>query len=440
MSGIDDRKVGLKLDLATVSRANALSRRASPSSRSTVPAPRSVGSMLVRAGGGLRSGAASVVRTTFGGLIRSFLICVIVPTMVAAIYFGIIASKEYMAESRFVVRGNMEKNPGSASVPFGGLLAGLSSSSQDSYVLSEHIRSSDMVERLQATLNFTQLYGRPEADFWARLDPASRKEEVLRYWNTMSRVSVENLSGIVTLRVWAFTPQDALRISGEVIRESEDLTNRITQRGRDDSMRFARSEVVRAEERVAKALVRLKQVKDANGIIDPELQIKDTLTLLTTLKSAKVELEIRLQAAGGTMRPDSPVVRDLLSQKRALDGQIAEIEGSLTRGRNAGPAVPPAAGGRAPIIASDALREFEEVEVERQFAEKAYAATQAALDVARQQANAQQIYVTVFSPPTLPQDAYYPRPVALTLVTFACAFGFWLIGALGTAAVNDHRL
>lgn len=437
MSDTEDRKVGLRLDLEAMSHAPVQAEAPRPAGRGLAKTRRPTGSVVTRARNGALSGAAAVVNLVFGGLIRTFVLFVAIPTIAAGLYLGVLASKQYMAESQFVVRGNVEKPQGSgAGNPLAGMMGGLSGSSQDSYVVSDHIQSSDMVERLQASLGVARMYEAADTDFWARFDPAGSKEDLLRYWRKMTRVSVENMSGIITLRVWAFTPQDALRISGEVIRESEDLANRITQRGRDDSMRFARSEVARAEERVARALLRIREVKDANGIINPEVQIKDQLALLTDLRKQKIDLELRLQSLGGSLKADSPVIRDLLSQKRALEAQIAEAENRLTTVNGA----PAGAGGaRSPVVASNALRAFEEVEIERQFAEKAYDAAQGALDFARQKANAQQIYVTVFAPPSLPENAFYPRPFGLTFVVFFTALGIWLIGTLGVAAVNDHR-
>ena len=374
------------------------------------------------------------------GMLTSFLLFVALPSVIVGLYLVFIMSDEYMAESQFVVRGAVQKNTGDSGSPIGAL-TGFSGSNQDSYVLTDFIRSSAMVEHLQKTLTLSDLYSGSEIDWVSRFDATQSKEKLQKYWQRMTRVSTENLSGIVTLKVWAYTPADALKISQAVLDASEGLVNKISQRGRSDAMTFAQAEVDRAETRMKRAMVTLKAFMDENQIVDPTKQLEGSLGILSDLTKKQIEASIRLEIASRSMQADSPVVRDLRSQKSSLDNQIAALQATLTRAaRSDTDPTHPASGGSEAAPASTTLMAFEGLQIDRMFAEKAYQLANVSYDVARQQADAQQVYVSVFSPPSLPQHALYPLPLGGTAIAFAGCFLVWSVVTLVMAAVNDHRI
>lgn len=81
---------------------------------------------------------------------------------------------------------------------------------------------------------------------------------------------------------------------------------------------------------------------------------------------------------------------------------------------------------------------YEELESERRFAETAYQHALEALDRARMDADRQQIYVADFVPPSLPEEALYPRRLRSVGIVFLAAFVVWAIGGLTVRSVRDH--
>jgi hypothetical protein len=74
------------------------------------------------------------------GLIGSFVAVVLLPTLVAAIYYGLIASGQYATEARFSLRNG---EPGIADM-LGGLTGGGGSQGQDSEIIIDYARSRSM--------------------------------------------------------------------------------------------------------------------------------------------------------------------------------------------------------------------------------------------------------------------------------------------------------
>jgi capsular polysaccharide transport system permease protein len=87
---------------------------------------------------------------------------------------------------------------------------------------------------------------------------------------------------------------------------------------------------------------------------------------------------------------------------------------------------------------SAAIVGYEELELKRIFAEKFYAMAQDALERARIRAERQNVYVSVFMPPGLPEEAQFPERLSLSLLIPLGLLIVWGIGALTAAAIEDH--
>ena len=73
------------------------------------------------------------------------------------------------------------------------------------------------------------------------------------------------------------------------------------------------------------------------------------------------------------------------------------------------------------------------------FAEKLYTLSQEALERARQRAERQNVYISVFAPALTPEEAQYPERLALSLLIPLGLAMVWGIFALIAAAIEDHR-
>ena len=84
------------------------------------------------------------------------------------------------------------------------------------------------------------------------------------------------------------------------------------------------------------------------------------------------------------------------------------------------------------------LAEYEAPEVERNFAQQAYASALSSLETARVDASRQQRHLAVYAAPALPQYPLYPRRILNGVLIFLGLALTWGIGALIVYAVRDH--
>jgi capsular polysaccharide transport system permease protein len=244
-------------------------------------------------------------------------------------------------------------------------------------------------------------------------------EKFVKYWQSMVTAHYDQVTGIAIAQVRAFTPEDALAIANSLVTLSEELVNRIANRTQNDAVRFAQREVERAEERLKAIRAKLTEYRNKVGVIDPATSvIASNSALVQALRGTVAQLETQLQTLRlQNLQPNAPAVVTLQNQINSTKEQLATIEGSV--GRN-----------KSGAALSAVIAEYEQLELERQFAQAMLTSTMAALDAARASAASQHLYITPFVRPSLPESSLYPRRI-LTIVTIAgLALIVWLIGLL----------
>lgn len=366
----------------------------------------------------------------------SFLACVVVPAAIAQIYVVFIASDQYVAEARAVVRSAEQESAvqsamassGSGGASGATSAISLSTVGPNAYVVTHYIRSRAVVDDLGKVVDLRAIFRRPEADFWARLENNATVEELVDYWKKMVTTYVDGPSGIVTIKVRAFRPDDARALAAEILKLSEKLVNDMSDRARRDAMQFAEGEVRRAEARVRTALVDMRRYRDDEGLIDPVKTADEISKLLLQLLGEKIKLESDLFVASRSLARNAPSIQNMTARLEITDVQIAKLKDQLA--------------GDTPEVRTVAtkLSRFEELEVQRQFAEKLYTMAQEGLERARMTAERQAVYLTVFVPPSLPEYAEFPRRVAMSILIPVALLVVWSIVALMWASVEDHRV
>lgn len=365
----------------------------------------------------------------------SFLLLVIVPSLFATVYFVFFASDQFVSESRFAVRAIAAEDDSSsknalaaAASGAAAAMSGISSASQNAHIVASYIRSPALVADMLKTTNLREVFTRQEADFWARLKRDATLDELTTYWLSMVKASIDGPSGIVTLEIAAFRREDALLLARETLRLSEALVNDISNRARRDATATAEEEVFRTFATVRKSLANLQQYRNEAGVINPVETATDTGKLMIQLLAEKIRIENDLFVGKRQMSENAPSIRNLQSRLQTIDAQIADLRGKLSGSQTTDDNI------------AAKLNKFEELEVERQFAEKRYEISLASLDRARMMAERQNVYLTTFVQPTLPQQPKYPRRFALSVIFPLVLFSLWSIAALIWASVEDHRL
>jgi capsular polysaccharide transport system permease protein len=367
----------------------------------------------------------------FSGYRATLFLFVVLPALATVLYMVFLAGDQFSSETRFALRtapGETREAGGGAGQSQGALASmGLpSAANQDAYIVASYVRSPAVFADLAPTVDVRAMFRRPEADFWARLPADASLETLTAYWRGMVATSVDSLSGIVTVTVRAFRPDDALALARAITGASEKLVNEMSARARADVMARAEAEVQRAEKQVQAALAALRAFRDSEGMISPAATADRTSTLLMTTMSDRIRMQAEFDVALRTMSPNAPTLPALRARLAAADQEIEKLKAQLT--------------GPGARVVSGSIARFEELELQRQFSEKLYLMAQESLERARQKAERQTVYLSAFAPPFLPQEARYPRRLEYSLLIPLGLLIVWGIFAMLAATIEDHRV
>lgn len=353
--------------------------------------------------------------------ILSFGLLVVLPSLVSGVYFGLIASDQFVAEFKFTVAG-------AEPAPLDGIgaLTGLPAMSiiQDTQIVVNHLGTRAAVEALEARTGLRARYARAEIDGFARFDTDKPIEKLVRYWNGMLDVSIKMPAGIVDVRIRAFSPEDALAIGRAALDVSEALINDLNDRMHRDALAAAASEVERAARRLSQSRQALEAARNQEGLLDVRKTAEGVDQLIAESRSALLKLQQEYSTKLKMVSDRAPQMQALKNQIAGAQEQIAQLQSQITS---------TAAPLNGPTL-SLLLTRFSQLDLERQIAERLYAGAIAALEIARITAERKTMYLNTFVQPTLPEEALYPRRMLNIALTVLAGLALWA-GLAGVGAL-----
>lgn len=360
----------------------------------------------------------------------SFALLVVVPILCTSIYYGLIAASKYGVEFRFGVRSASELvadednvaqmmkagKPGKREV--GGL----------PYMAADYLRSRNVVRELDSDGWLRSIFSRDQADFLSRFDTTKNDDHLWRYWRNMISVNVDRVSGLVLVRVLAFTPEDALALARAASVSTEKMIDGVATRERREALFLAEQELNSASLRYSAALTAMRDVRNQEGTVDPKQTIKSSAETLLGVMRDKLSLERDRDSNRKVLSDDSPQQKVLSDQIRALDSEVASLTGAITSHR------------KNAKTAAQSIAQFEMQELQTRFSKTLLGIAQASYVRARQESERQHIYFVLFVEPKRPEIAEYPRRARAVAFAGICAFALWGILMLAVAGIRDHKI
>lgn len=372
-------------------------------------------------------------------LALSFLVAVVLPALVGSSYFLFWASDRYATKVGFAVRSVDGVAVGSE---FLGALTGAASAGStatDNYILLEYLKSREVLEKLSKDFQVRQAFSNQDIDFFYRLDPTLPVEDLERYWGSLISTTYDNSSGIITFEVQGFTADQSYRLAQLVLQYSDDLVNRLSSKARQDTEKFAKQELARAELRLRFIREQIQDFREREKLVDPQLDVQAQVTLISGLEQQLVDVRSRIAAITGIIEEDSPTYLQLKRRENALLSQITEQNQNITSGRRLPSSEEADSSNTASLSPlSTVFKDYEALQLDLELAQKGYALAQSSLEQARADASRQQRYLAVYLPPNEPGSAIYPRRSLNSFMLIVLLLVVWSIGTLIVYSVRDH--
>lgn len=345
----------------------------------------------------------------------SFAVGVLLPLGLLSVYMLGFAAPQYASTMAFTVRS---AETGAVADALSGFaeFAGAGRSTEV-HILSEYFESQTLLERLDARLDLVRHYTGPFGrDPLFALAPGATIEGRLTHWRHMLRVTSDPSTGLIGVKVNAFSPEMAQLIARELLVEGGTLLNGLNADMRAGATLQAEAELVAAQDRLVAARAALTAFRIESRILDAAGDAEARASVLRLLHG---ELAQALaDGDGGGEAPRVAALRDVIDAER--DRLV-----------------------RAPVLPGldypQVLATHERLAAERDYAVAAHLAARRTLDLTRAQAARRDLHLAVYIQPTLPERADRLRTARILGLAALFLSLTWAIGAIARAAVLDRR-
>jgi capsular polysaccharide transport system permease protein len=357
---------------------------------------------------------------------KLFLYVVIIPSTSILIYFSLIASNQYITESKFIIRSPQQQQGGSAAL--GLLFKGTSFARalDDIYSAQEYIESRNAMmyldEELDLQRNFSLLTIDPISKF-SLFGNRKANESFYKYYKKKVKLSQDSSSSILTLSTYGFDPVISLKMNELLLLKSEEIINKVNDRAKKDIINYSKDELNSARKKAENARARMAKYRSQNNIIDPEKQSIIQLQLISKIQDqiviAKSQLSHMIK-----MSPENP---NLISQNQLVISLENEVKNLLLD----------TAGGDSSLTSQSP--EYLELLSDNIFTEKQLAAALSSYEGAINEANRQQLYLERIVNPNLSDKSTYPERIFSIISYILLLLVVWGISRFMLVAIREHN-
>lgn len=359
---------------------------------------------------------------------RGMALAVLLPLLLVSGYYLFWVSERYVSSTQLIVKENgSEPNMSSA---LGFLVPGATSEGQDAYLVVNYIHSLDMALYLDETLGLMDYYKSGDYDYFSRLAADASQEDYLEYYREHVGASYDEQTGIIAISAQAFEPDFARRQVEVLTARSEEFVNDISNQLADKQVAFVRKELERAQSNLRSSKEQILNFQNRNKVVSPEELTKGISGIIQGMEARLAELRAKLTASRTYLNAGSSQVVSLRAEIDALEQQIEEEKVRLVGGAEE------EGGERLNSLSA----QFQNLELELQFAMDAYQTALKSLETARMEASNKLKHLMVVSQPSLAEEAEYPRKLYNLISLAVVLLLLYGIGKMLVASIRDHRI
>lgn len=352
----------------------------------------------------------NLTRITFIGF-------VVVPTIIAAIFYGFIATPRYASETRFIVRSLSSTKVGGFDMLFRTI--GIAKTADDAYVIQRFLLSRDALTGLaEKGVDLKKIFGRPSADRMSRYPYFWRQdsiESLYDYYLDHVQVVEDSVKGILTLRTITFSADDSQLLATALLKLAEEMVNRMNERAQADAISTAVDEVKKAEANVVATQTAITAFRNREITLDPSKTSVGVLDTITSLSTDLAYITANLQEMRANS-PNNPAIPSTVAKIASIEDRIRTERAKLAGGRD---------------TLSDKISVYDQLSLRRTIADKGLASSLVSLETAREEARRQHIYIESLVSANRPDESTEPerlRAVATVLILgFAVFAVIWIL-------------
>ncbi len=345
------------------------------------------------------------------------------PTLIAGWYYFKVATPLYATISQFQIQQAEKASAGG----LGGLFSGTQlATNPDSVAVQSYLTSRDAMLRLDKDLGFKQAFQTDAIDPILRLTPDASNEQAYKLYRNSVKIGYDPTEGVINMEVIAPDPKLSQDFSVALIKYAEGQVDQMTARLREDQMKGSVESYQDAEIKVQKAQVRVQELQQKLGVLDPVAEGSVIMGHISELERQLAEKKLELGQLESNAVPNRSRVAGVKGDISRLQAMLLETRSQLTEGNTV-------RGSLATI--SGEIRIAESDLMTRQ---ELLAAAAAQMENARIEANKQVRYLALSIAPVPPDEATYPKAFQNTVVAFLIFAGIYLMLSLTASILREQ--
>jgi capsular polysaccharide transport system permease protein len=366
-----------------------------------------------------------------------FLICVIAPLVATWFYITQVATQQYSASFSYVMQGSggsagTANSDGTVSTSPTSTGASMAEMMVANFMVSDYLSSPQAITDIEQKLDLRAMFSQNRIDRLARLPEDASQETLARYWQGQISTNFDMMTGLTTVTIRAFSPEDAQALAAEMVVLSENLINELNLRPLADSVTFLEGQVAASVKRLQAARDAVQAFRSKYLSIDPAAEASMTDLLVGKLTDQYVSVTTQIAVLSSQLTEDAPSVTQLERQAAAIADEIVKARQRVAQSSAELSNI------SSPASYAAQLQEFQNLQLELTIATSNYQSTEAALNAAKQRLSQQHFYVLTYVQPSAPQTSNYPDLFRALIIVLAVSLCFWIVSTLVALSLRDH--
>lgn len=353
-----------------------------------------------------------------------FMAAAAVFSILAAVYWLLIASDRYVSEADVIVQ---RTDSGRIATPdLSAILSGDTSGNRhDQLIMREYLLSRAVAAQLDEQLQLTDHFSSWSVDPISRLSFANSPDDFYQYFQSRVSIEYDEYSGVMVIRAQGFTPQMAQNITQQLVALGERFMNESAQDLAKGQVSYLEDQAATLNQRAIASRQAVISYQNRVGIASPMGEAEAIGSIIAELEARKTQLQTELSAKRAFLVDGHPAIVALQQQIAAVDSQIEKENQRLTS----------PTGGKL----NAKIEEFERLQARAKFDEDVYRTAITSLEQLRFESTRTIKKLSIIQPANLPQKAELPQRLRQTLVYALLAFLLAGVAQLIAMIIKDHR-
>lgn len=185
-------------------------------------------------------------------------------------YFLIIQSDRYVSTAKVIVNQSQPIESGPSN--FGSVIASQRSRTEDMQLIIEYIKSIEMVEYLDYSIDLRAIYASKKADMFSGLYKHADKDKLYQFYLKHLKVKTSSDNSIIIIEVQSFDPEDSRKILEIIVRRSEEFINKIFHDVAKEQLDFIKNEILAKEKRILELEKKIRHAEQRAQSTDSKLE------------------------------------------------------------------------------------------------------------------------------------------------------------------------